>query len=1568
MRTLNVRLAIICCVVALLLGAGVHLLYGFQHRRLADASKAASERAEDKYRENKKASEKAEVEKNLEEAIHLKTEADKNLDEANRLLQNYVALKPQDRKALLHLGLLFAEKSDNAFKNEDDDSRAAAAANAGAACVRLEQVLRTSDDGVLTKGELRKARRKLVEMSIRVNRGLEAKTHAELLLNENPKDPKDPEILDLYGQILVATGDYENARKQFEQAIKIAPSQIKSYEYLAEVLRAGLHHEHEADKTMFDMVKNNRMSVEAIRKCAVYFRASEKNDDALAQAKRLLELQPEDAVGLWIHGCWYLANGQYKTAEEFLDRGIKADKHNSDLYRTMAEVNTQRRQRDKAIEILRTGLENTKGSRGYVELLWELVNASIDNGKLKEAEKGLEELRDPHLRARPQLVDYVAARLAMAKGDFAKAMEILVDVLPKLHDVPGVQRLAYYLKGQCYRQLGGDVEGQITAYQEAVKIDRYFSPARAGLGEIFQSQGKLGDAAEQYAILVNGPHPDMNSAISLARIMIVVRLKQDKEKRDWAPVDDLLNQIEHRWEMNASLARLKAEVLLAKNSGGEAQKLLERCTTAFPDDPLQRTQVWLALINLPIYLGDNATDPAEKERRWQQASDFIDRAEQTLGDLVDLRMLRGILAIHRKDPQVTAVLKKLGENLGKMADGEKRYLWTMLGSLSVQANDLDLARYYYRLEAENDPKNIAMRCTLCDLNLRLFEKGQAPEVQELDKLVSEIEQLGGRDKPFWLYGKAIQKLMESKKKDPQLLKEAYDYLKKAFTMRDKDWPALAVLAGKICEMQDEPEQALRYYRRAVSMGVHDSDMIRRTVHLLLKGHDFENIKEAGQLFDYLEKQKSPLLVDMNQDYLLVRVFTGDVAEAAKDVAGSVPPNSRECDDLVRQGQLYRVLANRLSTQAQAAHRETEAANGDRQISDEIKRGKSEKAQRLDSEAIEMANRALRSLAKARDLNPQANEVWAFMIVLLLESGQSDKAPQLIAAAEESLKGNNASMTIAVCWQLLYQTTIAQAESEQRARTSPQRVQELRKLAASYAEKAQAKYEEAVKASPRNCRILRQVAAFYIIIKSDRAESLLKQIISLQSPETLNDVCWARRSLAEILKDRHDFDDFCKAMALIDENLRSNARSIEDEHWKIFFLLLDPRKEKIVDAIHAMEELVKGGAATPDDKVSLAQLYLKRGDWDKYNSQMRSVLTAQKGAVQPGPLVFYVNSLLEKKKLDDVDSWLSALEKAAPNQFDTVRLRAEYQFLLGNYKAAGDLPMAFLDNPNAEPKSRGQQLFLIASLMEKFSDRLKADGKRADARDFVEKADTLFTSLRSKRVSETGDILYASYLARQKRIPECLEVLEECSTKCPPDALRSAALTLIHSQAASPAQYQELEKILVAAADKSNRPVPLLLVLAALSSAQGQHDKSIADYREILSKDPRNYESLNNLGIDLARSALGIDRTQASQTLDEALKLVNEALAIRGPLAEVLDSRAVVYIVRQEPEKALEDLAAAIKDDGAAEQYFHQAWAYWLAGNKPEASTSFVAAMKKGLDRKDLDPREVSVYDLLQRSL
>jgi cellulose synthase operon protein C len=1516
MQTLNVRLAAICLVSIILVGGGTHLLHSFQVRHQAYALR--------------------------DKAYALKDSAARDgesdpLNKAIRLLENYVALKPTNREAQLDLGLLYDEKR-----------------QAGSAFFRLEEGLRNSDRSTPPEDEdfqkshakmprevvlkewrdlVDKARRKLVDAALEIGRLPDAEVHLAQLMQETPDDPK---LLDLHGRILFTKGDYKTAEAQFRKAIAKDPKQLISYLHLADLLRTVLDRKTEADQVMRDMVYGkdkqgeeiNGKSREAHEYYARYLRDRGNADEVLVETDRLLKLAPESPVALWLTGCCYQSKGQYEKAEGYVKRAIAADKRpdkGSDnaernitdtvnMHITLADIKTCQGFRDESMNALKQGLEATKGTSGYAELLYHLVSQCIDNNRLDEAAKLLRELSETRMPPKDTpfpapLVGYLEARLALMKGDWKSAKATLLEILPKLTYAPA-QKMAYVYLAGCYRQ-DGDLEQAMVAYSQAAKIDNFLFPARAGLAEILLSRGNFAEAAEQYRILTGAPRPETDAFLALARTSIVIRLHEEKAKRDWEPVDKLLDQIATQIQkqpaaekqIGPQVAAFQAEVLLAKDQPGEANRLLTEASKKYP----KSAQIWLALINLSMHQAESASDPVEKDKLWNQAAKDTEAAEAALGDRAVVREIKASLAGRRKDPQLDSVMRSLGENVDKMSVPEKTQLWASLGAQCRHDGNLDLAQHYYRLIARQDAKNIPIRHLLCELNLQLYEKDRTPDLAELDKLVNDIEQLSGRG-PFWLYGKAVRTLVQSKTPDPKSLLEARGYLKEAMEIR-KEWSAPVVLAGKICQIQGEPDQALDYYLQAIwRLGERDNDVMRRAVHLLV-GHG--RVDEANQLFAYLENQKSPLLGEMQQDHVLVRVFRGNISDAVKDVESCVAADSKKSDDFLRQGELYGILVQRLRLKAMSERRDP----------------------RVDPELVAVAQRAVNSFLKARLLNPQSGRVWIELVQLLVDIGQPDKVKPLMEKAERTLTGDEGLITLGICYEKLNEL-----------------------------EKAQAKFEEAAKAAPQNSVVLRDVSDFYLRNKKfEEAEPLLARIVALQSPATLTVACWARRQQAMLLKNRGDFDHFCQGLALIDENLRSNAASMEDKAMRVRFLITDPRKEKLGEAAAAMEELVKGQNATIDDNFILAQLYLRRNAWNRYVQLMRDgVLASKKGSPKTEYLVFYIDSLLQKNVLEDADNWLQTLEKSSPDLFDTVRLRAEYKFLRGEHKAASDLVMDFLNNPRAQPQARWQQLLFVAQEIEKFADQLKkAEQEPKLAAALAEDADRLFSALRSKEVCPAGDLYYATYLARQKRVREFLDILDQCWDKFPADSLLIPVAQVLDSQAVSQAQGQQLEKILVAASKKANGSVPILMLLGKLHMQQQQNDKAIADYRDLLAHAPRHFQAMNNLAVGLARSG---------QHLDEALQLVNNALAIGGPRADVLDTRVLVRIARNEPELALNDAAAAVKDEGTGEQYFHQAWAYSLAGKKTEASSAFREATIRRLDPKDLDPHEVSVYYRLKDGL
>ena len=1578
MPTLNIRLAAILVISLVVVGGGVHLLHAFQVGRQARALQIASEKYEE---ESNTAIKKAESATDPEEKKAARLEGERNRLEAIRLLHDYVRLVPRDRGAEIHLGILYISNKQlkPAFET-------------------LEDALRAADKSVppVSPEDIRDARLRLVkDVTMKVGPVDAAKAHLEILLEGTIDDNKrrkranppekpqgDAELLDLYGLALVYNRNEKDACEFFQDAIAIAPDRVESYLHLADVMRISLHQEAEADAVIESMIAKNPKSVPAYDKYVAYYLRTGKKDKidrAFSKARELLRLSPDDPRGLLLMGRCYYVKQEYDKAEEYLGKGIKASKDTGDVggwYKLLAESQKYSGKFPQAIATSKQGVETARGTPAGVDLLWTLADAQILSNNLTDAEPNIKLLREEGYP--PQMVDFLDMRIAIDRQNWREAERLLKEsVIPRTADLANlnIRYLALVYLAQCYAQTNHDVTDRINVLEQATKLAPTEYRARAALAEIYMSQGRMADAIEQYGEAMKGPqHDEAEFNLARAEIMYLLQTPETAEKkRDWTTVENLLGDLISRKATHPELLVLKAEMLLAQGKLKEAREALEQSVQAVP----KGADAWLALVRLDIHEAEKTTGSAKEAELWKEAARDVDRAEKAIGDRVIVRMARGSLALASKDPQnnVGEVLKKLGENTDALNDVEKLQLWSTLGGMCVQANEVDLGRVYLRRVADKEPKNLRVRSVICGLDLRAFEKGQTIDMQELDRLIDDLDRLGGRGTD-WLYGKAIRAFIQAKNKDPQLLSEARGYLNEGMKVRT-DWAPVVVLAGKICELEDEADQALEFYTRALyALGERDVDVIGRTVRLLVPRR---RLDEAKLLFDYLEKQKSPLVGEMHQDYIFVKVFRckdEEIADAGNMVEKSVAAESKNYNDFAWQGELYAYLTNRLKATAQK--------NADPKKPNEWMN---------DTAMLKMAQQGVNSLLKANQINPQANEVWIALVQLLTDIGQSSKAKPFIENADRTLTGDKAPLTIGFCWELVDEP----AKSEE-------------------------KYKSAVKASPQNCRYLRELARFYLHTrKPAAAEPLLRKIIALQSPSTLIDTCWARRNLAVILGGR-DFEGLRQALALLDENLASNAATTEDRRLKVRYLVsvADRRKENLNDAIAGMEDLIKAPDATPDDRFSLGQLYLRKCDMAAdeaektryraaYDEQMRVVLGGKH--VLPRYLISYIIALMDRKEYEDADRWLGTLEKAAggpddqdskihfdspPNQFEALRIRAEYLYRRGQYSELAAKAEKYIDALALDPKTKGlgQQYLLVAGLLEGYSNRLKADHQpdvagqlRVEGRDTVWNrcgtANWRWTGLedylrnRAKNAGggisaellaqidtimvskvEEAHLFYSAFLARQGRIDEALAVLDQSWDRSLPDLMQLPAFDIVRSRATTPQQFSRLEKLLVDA-EKDKPSASLLMVLASLYEEQRQYDKAIAIFREILAKNPKNFKALNNIGVDLVHS---------SGNLDEALSMVNQALAIAGPMAAILDSRAMVYIARKEYGNALNDLNAAIKDEGSAEQYFHLAWALSLLDRKDEASAAFKTAMSKGLDPKLLSDDEIHVYDRLKNRL
>ena len=168
----------------------------------------------------------------------------------------------------------------------------------------------------------------------------------------------------------------------------------------------------------------------------------------------------------------------------------------------------------------------------------------------------------------------------------------------------------------------------------------------------------------------------------------------------------------------------------------------------------------------------------------------------------------------------------------------------------------------------------------------------------------------------------------------------------------------------------------------------------------------------------------------------------------------------------------------------------------------------------------------------------------------------------------------------------------------------------------------------------------------------------------------------------------------------------------------------------------------------------------------------------------------------------------------------------------------------------------------------------------------------------------------------------------------------------------PAQVERVASWIQEGLEQKPKSSILIIALANLRERQGRFQEAEALYRQDIDQGEGDVVSLNNLAWLLAlRNEKG----------NGALDLINRAIARRGPIAELLDTRGVVYMMTGDTRHAIEDLDRATTLDPTGPKYFHLAQAYLRSSDKTAAAQSLAKARAKGLKPDRLHPLEMTAY-------
>jgi tetratricopeptide (TPR) repeat protein len=1439
----------------------------------------------------------------LERARQAKDE--KRFQETVRDYQTYLRMAPQDADAHAELGLLLA------------DLRQARPASRS-----LETALRLAPD----REDLRK---RLAQLDLLLGRFGDAREHLQRLLKSSSTDDA---LWEQLGICQAGGGDDRAAVESFQKAIQLDPGRCGRYVIVAALLRR-LDRPQEADEWMEKLVAKNPESPQAHFLRARYLRQQNVNQEkaALAEAEKAAALAPADFDILLLAADLLTAAGDYEKARGYADRAITARPMAAGGYRAVSKTESRQGEWEKALATLRRGIE--KASDPW-DLLWDQGLVLIAQDKLTEAQETVARLRRlPREQTfNPALTDFLQAEIEAAQGHWSVAAKVFAEVARQLErpdqDLGGtavegttareVLKDAECRLAICCEHLG-DSGAQLAAYRKAARLDPLWVPARMGVAATLASLGQIPDALEEYRQIGKLKGATAAADVDIARLLLLKNLGVPESRRDWKDVEAALDRLAVAKPDDSQSTLLRAEALLAQGRGEEAEKLLAAARDKHPES----VDLWAALARV-----------AEQRQQSQRAAELLDQAEKKFGDCAWIRLARarhivmqqvggrrseargrrsevggqrsdvGVPSTHPTSdlrPPISDLLK-LGAGASKFSAADRLQLHQGLAECLREAGGLEQAKAEAFLACQSDPAGLAARLLLLELT------SQSNDTSGMEKVLQEIRTFEG-ESALWHYGEAVLQAILAERpgasQDPaRRFDQAFAHLASAQEQRPS-WGRIPLLRARLYDQLGQTDQAIDNYIKAVDAGEIDPAAVRRGFALL---YSRQRYAEADAMLHRLEQRDPVLLPELGRlaSEVSLRLENADRAVA---IARQAAEQSTDWVDHLWLGEVTSFLSQR----AEANHRAKEAQDYFRE-----------------------AEKAFR---KAVELSPEAPDAWVGLIRFLALTGQKEQAESMLAEAVRKIPADKAPRALAPCYEMLGRV-----------------------------DEAAAQYQRILAGGGDNPLVLRQVAEFCLRTnKPLEAETHLQKILgALGTPgpghevsADPQDIAWARRAMASILRARGGYVNLLQAVELIDQNLVAAAPA-EDLLEKALLLAAFPQRAKRQEAIELLEKVIGlQKTETADARFALAHLYLRESDWPRSRKQMLALLAGN--GKNPRYVAAYVGMLFEHDEMADAGVWLERLEALAPGNPANLVFRVE---LLVRRQQI-DLAIQFLreklaDGAHGVPAGGSrvgeQELLQIVLCLKVSAARAGRRGDRAAKERLLAEMDKLVTD--SVTTHPRLQFLGASLRLLQGRTDEALALAEKSWPNTEPALLATEFAEWAGSTNLTQEQAACLDRLLLAAAEKQGRPLAVLQALANLRMRYRPRD-AVEVYREILTRDAGNLAALNNLASILALQELDVE---------ESLKLIDRAIAVAGPVAAFLDTRAVALLASGQPQEALTDLNELIRDDPRPDRYFRQALAFRRLGEKNAANGAFREAVKRGLKPEDLAGLERAKYDELVQNL
>ena len=434
--------------------------------------------------------------------------------------------------------------------------------------------------------------------------------------------------------------------------------------------------------------------------------------------------------------------------------------------------------------------------------------------------------------------------------------------------------------------------------------------------------------------------------------------------------------------------------------------------------------------------------------------------------------------------------------------------------------------------------------------------------------------------------------------------------------------------------------------------------------------------------------------------------------------------------------------------------------------------------------------------RAVELGRGLPDSWLTYVQYLVQAKQIDQAKAAIEAARQALPADRATLTLAQCWMSLGDL---------------KRAEELIGKALN---------DEGKSADPNALK-----TAAIMTLGQNRLDKVDEYLNKLDRVANLSasDRAWVNRIRAMLLLSKGRPADHDQALGLVEQNLKNDPNSIEDQQLKATVLALRPSRRD--EAVKILAQLGAANLLDANGRFLLAQLYLDQREEQKYLDEMFKLLKLK--TKDPQYLAHFVNYWIGHNQLDQADRWLTQLKQIEPQSLRAFELEA-----------------ALLNARNRRPELLGllegrgrrqspDQIGPVADLLNRYG--------------FLREAEVAYKAFIAQDPRQPERVLaLVPVLAGQGRTSEALKILSQDWTNCPSEKFAASALSLCDATSLDERQRHQVEALLVEAYEKRPDAVVLSTALATLWTKQGRFDEAESLYRRTLASNPMDAATLNDL--------------------------------------------------------------------------------------------------------------------------